>query len=360
MKTQEKFLGVNPFRRIGKDTATPKLKISINSEGKRTVTWARQTKRVEMVEAGLKQNVGPVVKKPSMLVRVEPEDTFSGPSHFEWGEPSNKPSNKVYKPKQVWVIKRSGVERFSGGPIKEHVTAPSRASYCATNDVVTDHDISRASPFELTSTAHVYIQELTCLLFRTTREGEFRRIRVEYYEGINISVPRNIAGHWGVWLGDDPTKLLLRDSITEWADDVDEAVSEPCMESHSLAVVLCYFSREGSAEEIVFDITPLNSYLGESFQGDQSEWVRQNMEVFSKQMGVSIEGCELEAMALFMAIERWWRQPGDSRTRASTNQPKARKGVRELRNLSMSVNYGASLTQGSGRRSRGSVYSQCI
>ena len=84
------------------------------------------------------------------------------------------------------------------------------------------------------------------------------------------------------------------------------------------------------------------------------------MEVFSKQKGVSIEGCEIEAMALFTAIERWWRQPGVSRTMASTNQNKAHKGVRELRNLTSSINYGASLTQGSGHRSRGSVYSQCF
>ncbi len=77
-------------------------------------------------------------------------------------------------------------------------------------------------------------------------------------------------------------------------------------------------------------------------------------------MGVSIEGCENEAMALFIAIERRWRQPGESRTVASTNQSKARKGIRELRNLATIVNYGASRTQGSGRRSRGTIYSQCI
>jgi hypothetical protein len=122
------------------------------------------------------------------------------------------------------------------------------------------------------------------------------------------------------------------------------------------------FSRKARQRRVrlIYHISPLNSYRGESIQSDQSEWVRQNMEVFSKQIGVSIEGCETKAMALFMAIERRWRQPGSSRTIVCTNQPKACKGVRELRNLSSSVNYRASRTQGSGRRSRGSVYSQCI
>ncbi len=82
------------------------------------------------------------------------------------------------------------------------------------------------------------------------------------------------------------------------------------------------------------------------------------MEVFSKQMGVSIEGCEIEAMALFTVIEQRWRQTEVSRTIVCTNQHKARKGARELRNLSTSVNYGPSLTPGGGRRSRGSVSSQ--
>ena len=146
----------------------------------------------------------------------------------------------------------------------------------------------------------------------------------------------------------------------ERAISVDEAETELGMASHCLAVVPNGTLWEDSTEEISLDISPLNSYRGESFQSDQLEWVRQNMEVFSKQMGVSIEGWESEAMALFTAIERRWRQQGISRTMASTNQHKARKGIRKLRNLTSSINYGVSLNQGSDRRSRGSVYSQCI
>ncbi len=146
----------------------------------------------------------------------------------------------------------------------------------------------------------------------------------------------------------------------ERAVGVDEAETELGMASHCLAVVPSGTLWEDSTEELSLDISPLNSYRGESIQSDQSEWVRQNMEDFSKQMGVSIEGCEIEAMALFTAIERQRRQPGVSRTMASTNQNKARKGVRELRNLMSSINYGASLSQGNGHRSRGSVYSQCF
>ena len=207
----------------------------------------------------------------------------------------------------------------------------------------------------------IFTQELTWLEFRTNGEGECRSFRLEYYGGFNFSVPRSIAGWWGIWLGKASTKLFLGDFTTEWAVEVEEAENEPYMEEdHCLAVVPSGNFRDGSTEDVSLDISPLNSYRGESIQGDQSEWVRQNMEDFSRQMGVSIEGCEVEAMALFTAIERRWRQPEASRMKKSMNQYKARKGVRELRNLSTSVNYGAALTHRSGRRSRGLVSSQCI
>ena len=129
--------------------------------------------------------------------------------------------------------------------------------------------------------------------------------------------PLNNAGYWGDMLREASSILLLGDSTTEWADGV-EGVSR--MESYCLAVVPRGTFPEVSPEESSLDISPLNSYRGESIQSDQLEWVRQNMEVFSKQMGVSIEGCEIEAMALFMAIKQRWRQTGGgSRTIVCTN-----------------------------------------
>jgi hypothetical protein len=52
-KFEEKFLGVNPFRRSGKDMAYPNLKILVNVEGKRTVTWDSKAKQVESAGAVL-------------------------------------------------------------------------------------------------------------------------------------------------------------------------------------------------------------------------------------------------------------------------------------------------------------------
>ena len=357
-RIQEKFLGANPFRRFGNVTATPNLKVLVNAEGRRTVTWARQVNQVDKDEEGLNSHKLGQVIKPITLARVEPEETFSGPSTFEWGESSTK----VHKPKYIWVTKRA-----PGGPTKEHVMTH---SIKATNDPVevmnnttNDHDElmdnSGVFSLELMPTPAVFVQELTSLKFRMNSEGVFRSIRLEYYGGFNFSVPRNIAGNWRIRPKEASTFPLLGDSTSAWANDVEEAESGPHMESHCLAVVLCDIP-EGSTEEISLDISPLNSYRGESIQGGQSEWVRQNMEAFNKQMGVSIEGCELEAMALFTAIEQRWRQPGVSRPQKCKNQSKARKRVRESKNLSTSVNYGASLTQDSGRRSRGLVYSQCI
>ncbi len=67
-KLQDKFLGVNPYRRLGTDTAVPKLWISINVDGKCTVMWDRQEKHVEVAEAGIsKLKVGQAAKKPNTL-----------------------------------------------------------------------------------------------------------------------------------------------------------------------------------------------------------------------------------------------------------------------------------------------------
>ena len=88
-------------------------------------------------------------------------------------------------------------------------------------------------------------------------------------------------------LGEAASTLLLGDSTTARADDVE---GESHMESHCLAVVSRGTFPEVSPKESLLDISPLNSYRGESIQSDQSEWVRQNIEVFSKQMRVSIEG----------------------------------------------------------------------
>jgi hypothetical protein len=42
-------------------------------------------------------------------------------------------------------------------------------------------------------------------------------------------VSRNIAGYWGDRHGEAFTTLLMEDSNKEWADDVDEAESEPSL-----------------------------------------------------------------------------------------------------------------------------------
>ena len=91
-------------------------------------------------------------------------------------------------------------------------------------------------------------------------------------------MPRNIGGYWDYW-SEAATLVFMGESNTVRVERVKGA---PLKESHCLAVVPSDIFREGSPEERVLDISPLNSYRGESIPSDQSEWVRQNMEVFSK------------------------------------------------------------------------------
>jgi hypothetical protein len=79
------------------------------------------------------------------------------------------------------------------------------------------------------------------------------------------------------------------------------------------------------------------------------------MEEFSKLMGVSIEGFKTKAMILFEEIENRWRQLGGIEP-----HQKPRKGLRELHNLSSTVNYDSASKKGEGRRSQGPIISQCI
>jgi hypothetical protein len=251
----EKFLGAHPYRRLGTVTAIPKLRITLNADGKRTVTWDRQKNEVKLAGEGLHKNLlGQAAKKPTTLTRVEPEDIFSGPSSFEWGESSTNGN----KPKQIWVPKIKG---SSGGPIKKtcDVVEDVVDTSGATNDAVEDSVSSRDPALDLAHSAPGFSQDFTCLMLRTAREGEFRRIRVGYYVGINISISRNITEYWGEWRREAFPTLLLGNSNMEWADDVEEAESEPSFESLSLAVVACDNFREGSTEESTLDIAPLNS-----------------------------------------------------------------------------------------------------
>ncbi|GMY21060.1 hypothetical protein FCV25MIE_16301 [Fagus crenata] len=74
-------------------------------------------------------------------------------------------------------------------------------------------------------------------------------------------------------------------------------------------------AREPREDTDVLDISPIRTCYGEITQGEhvvqeQSEWVQQHMTEFSKLMGVAIVGFESEALRLFEAIERRWRQNG--------------------------------------------------
>jgi hypothetical protein len=82
------------------------------------------------------------------------------------------------------------------------------------------------------------------------------------------------------------------------------------------------------------------------------------MTEFSKLMGVAIEGFESEAMRLFEAIEKRWRQNGGNGAEGQETTQKSQKGLRELRNLASAINYETAHKVGGGRRLRGSTLSQ--
>ncbi len=289
-------------------TACPKLTITLNADGKRTVKWDRPINHVKIAntkEVG--HDMGQVTKKPNVLDYVGHKEKFSGPSQFERDESSNA----MHRPTQVGAPKVGGAVKLHG-PQKENISSLHKN---AENNVVKASVVS-----SLVFKPTVYItQESTSFLVRNSRISDISRIRIEYFVGINLSVPRNLAGYWGARSEEAAPRLFMGELNMEWADSAKFAVHK---ESHCLALVPRDSFRDDSPEEGL-DILPLNSYQGESIPRDQSEWIRQNMEVFSKQMEVSIEGCEVEAMALFTAIEQRWRQTEGSQTIVCMTQQRA-------------------------------------
>jgi hypothetical protein len=82
---------------------------------------------------------------------------------------------------------------------------------------------------------------------------------------------------------------------------------------------------------------PALALLGEGVDAlsQPSRWVAQQMNMFRKQVGVSIKGHETECLALLRKIEK------DRKPKVHSNgvRKTTSKGIRELRNLASSVNY---------------------
>jgi hypothetical protein len=240
--SKEKFLGFIPYKRIGKELvneSTPKLLISFNAEGKRRVTWGWQENEVEV--AGTKEEgqcLGQAAKQPNSLVQVGHMETFSGPSQFEWGESSTP----LIKPTRRWVPKSKEVVSIIGGPI----TNTTLAHYCNTkHDVVTSLENSRTPCWDLTPVAHASKQDFLWLRTSTVRDTR-QSLQVHFYTGVNLSVPRNIAGY----LGDDVWTLWKGVSTMAWVDSVE---GESSRESHCLAVVPSDLSSKDASPLLLGD-----------------------------------------------------------------------------------------------------------
>ncbi len=78
----EKFLGAHPYRRLGTVTAIPKLRITLNADGKRTVTWDRQKNEVELAGEGLHKLIGPGCQEAHNADLCGTRRYFSGPIFF--------------------------------------------------------------------------------------------------------------------------------------------------------------------------------------------------------------------------------------------------------------------------------------
>jgi hypothetical protein len=80
---------------------------------------------------------------------------------------------------------------------------------------------------------------------------------------------------------------------------------------------------------------PLIQSCEDEALANPSKWVSQQMNYFRKQVGVSILGHEPECMALLIRIDK----DRQLLKRTTTSRKSVHKGLRELRNLSSSVNY---------------------
>ena len=361
-------MGVTDFRNRGRDkefNTQAKLTIVCSADGKREVLWGntkgKSKAKIKQAKVWIPRGqqadpAGRVTKPintPINLVQVPPQKSFAGHSIHEMGESSNRPKPVIVKqqiehrPKPMgWGPSRGQKENMGSNPwIQNTVVSCREEKYLA--------EVARSS-IVLTYMA-------TSLKVQTTiMRGMTRVLRChisrgfEVYRGYTHEKMAGLDGMMVMGPKFDHRDGEVQDTVS---DEEEEASPKSQIVPYSVGATMSEIVDTEAETDTVLDILPLNSYGGQNMQGlicDQSDWVRNHMEEFSTQMGVSITGCESLAMNLFVEIEKRWRQPGGGGSGSNTGKPKTRKGVRELKNLATSINYETPKKQGRGRKGRGS------
>ena len=377
---------VNP-RKLGKG-----IVIHINEAGQRRVTWAdkgsiKAVKQWMPRDKNGEQKVGPVVVDATSCYRATQARVGDGPwSTYEVGESSGP--TKELNEREFGPLKENGPKVFDGpnkGPL---ISIPngskvfkgpnkrSRISIPKVADIGPNRDTFGSLPnltakenrTGLTGGGYYQLSVDWDLVeaFIPTNRGTISevpvRIAVDFLSQRSFRILDRENSFLMDWLETRIVKLsssrggVMGDSVSYGEGPQGDIEQEPLEPAANRSMILASSMDDNE----VLDVSPLRTYYGEITQGEQeqSEWVQQHMTEFSKLMGVAIEGFESEAMRLFVAIERRWRQNGGTGVAEKEPTQKSRKGLRELRNLECSVNYESSQKMGGGRRLRGAVISQ--
>ena len=350
------------------------LTIHINASGQRQVAWTAKgmsdklgkqwVPRDKQADKSFNQEMDPIVGAG-----------ISGPgprSTYEVGESSG--SNKQQHGMEKGLTKNLGLESTNNRTGSTVVVGGQRKiddpPYGLSRNFLKENNalITGQGAYQIKVDGH-FVEEI--IPTNRGRVSEFPvklRIAGEFLSlGLVRHIDReNILIEMGRFVrGAEKLNLTQVAEVGDYAREAEE-LQHPVTSQATLAMVPSLnmnLEREPREDFEVLDISPLRTCYGEITQGEhvvqeQSEWVQQHMTEFSKLMGVAIEGFESEALRLFEAIERRWRQNGGTGDVGQETTQKTRKGLRELRNLACSINYESSLKLGGGRRLRGANLAQ--
>uniref|UniRef100_A0A2N9GX79 Reverse transcriptase domain-containing protein n=1 Tax=Fagus sylvatica TaxID=28930 RepID=A0A2N9GX79_FAGSY len=332
----EKAKDITKVNRVNADTAVEGMVESNPGETvtaqSKDVTWADKgnTKAVKQWVPRAKhgeQKVGPDAVVGTSFYWATQENTRSGDgpwSTYEVGESSGP--TKQHNEREVGFLNGDGPKVVHNGPNKEPLVSlpnvvdigPNRETFVSLPNLT-----SQESRTSLTGRGH----------YQLSVDWDLVEAFIPTNRGMVSEVPVRIAVDF---LPQRSFRLLDREKNSSPMDRYEEgAQCDTEQELLDLADNTCMILASSMEDKEVLDVSPLRTNYGEITQGFESE-----------------------AMRLFEAIERRWRQNGGTGADEKEPTQKSRKGLRELHNLECLVNYESSQKVGGGRRFRGAVESE--
>ena len=307
---REDFSGKNPLKSVNARDSSRNARVMISKEEPRPTRkfkfhWAPKTK----------------------TLRITKRDGL--PQATEWvgldeTKPTSRPTSPAESPKPIDLSppEASGEHSKPGEDPSCHASTSTQVLFLATIDETPSEDMSKEDLAEAETTLGFEVVE-----------SEF--------PAQEVPAPLELVLHSSVLSNQEnpaPLEMVLHSQCSTTAVNVEalpivtsclDASVEPSSPISCEPLLMVGLSEFCSPTTRVVE--------GVDALAQPSKWVSKHMNLFRQEIGVSIKGHESECLALLMRLDK----DGKPKLASSCGKKSGKKGVRELKNLVSSVNYGA-------------------